>query len=53
MNYLLGFYGLYYGNSMLFDDNDMCNYDELLFKFKIEKLKLKFGLYFVYCNDGF
>ncbi|MGG4483195.1 serine hydrolase domain-containing protein [Paenibacillus illinoisensis] len=53
MNHSSGLYGSHYGNSMLFDDNDMRNHDELLLKLKTEKLKSKPGSYSVYCNDGF
>ncbi|MCG7381244.1 serine hydrolase domain-containing protein [Paenibacillus sp. ACRRY] len=53
MNHSSGLYGTHYGNSMLFDDNDTRNHDELLLKLKSEKLKSKPGAYSVYCNDGF
>lgn len=53
MNHSSGLYGTHYGNSMLFDDNDTRNHDELLLKLKSEKLKSNPGAYSVYCNDGF
>ncbi|WP_440119389.1 serine hydrolase domain-containing protein [Paenibacillus sp. QZ-Y1] len=53
MNHSSGLYGTHYGNSMLFDDNDTRNHDELLLKLQSEKLKAKPGAYSVYCNDGF
>ncbi|WP_339261068.1 serine hydrolase domain-containing protein [Paenibacillus sp. FSL R5-0713] len=53
MNHSSGLYGTHYGNSMLFDDNDTRNHDELLLKLQSEKLKSKPGAYSVYCNDGF
>ncbi|QOS79119.1 beta-lactamase family protein [Paenibacillus sp. JNUCC31] len=53
MNHSSGLYGTHYGNSMLFDDNDTRNHDELFLKLKSEKLKSKPGAYSVYCNDGF
>ncbi|MEC0126999.1 serine hydrolase domain-containing protein [Paenibacillus pabuli] len=53
MNHSSGLYGTHYGNSMLFDDNDTRNHDELLLKLKSEQLKSKPGAYSVYCNDGF
>ncbi|KGP78792.1 MULTISPECIES: serine hydrolase domain-containing protein [unclassified Paenibacillus] len=53
MNHSSGLYGTHYGNSMLFNDNDTRNHNELLLKLKSEKLKSKPGAYSVYCNDGF
>ncbi|MEO2213293.1 serine hydrolase domain-containing protein [Paenibacillus amylolyticus] len=53
MNHSSGLYGTHYGNSMLFDDNDTRNHDELLLKLQSEKLKSKPGEYSVYANDGF
>ncbi|MCK6073534.1 serine hydrolase domain-containing protein [Paenibacillus silvae] len=53
MNHSSGLYGSQYGNSMLFDDNDTRNHDELLNKLQAERLKSKPGEYSVYCNDGF
>ncbi|WP_336760028.1 serine hydrolase domain-containing protein [Paenibacillus sp. USHLN196] len=53
MNHSSGLYGSHYGNSMLFDDNDSRNHDELLLKLQSEKLKSKPGAYSVYTNDGF
>lgn len=53
MNHSSGLYGSQYGNSILFDDNDTRNHDELLIKLQAERLKSKPGEYSVYCNDGF
>ncbi|WP_433753573.1 serine hydrolase domain-containing protein [Paenibacillus amylolyticus] len=53
MNHSSGLYGTHYGNSMLFEDNDTRNHDELLLKLQSEKLKSKPGAFSVYCNDGF
>ncbi|WP_342555942.1 serine hydrolase domain-containing protein [Paenibacillus sp. FSL R7-0652] len=53
MNHSSGLYGSQYGNSMLFDDNDTRNHDELLIKLQAERLKSEPGEYSVYCNDGF
>ncbi|MFJ2043633.1 serine hydrolase domain-containing protein [Paenibacillus taichungensis] len=53
MNHSSGLYGTHYGNSMLFDDTDTRNHDELLLKLKSEKLKSNPGAFSVYCNDGF
>ncbi|PQP81361.1 serine hydrolase [Paenibacillus sp. PCH8] len=53
MNHSSGLYGTHYGNSMLFEDNDTRNHDELLSKLKNEQLKSDPGAYSVYCNDGF
>ncbi|CAI6043790.1 Putative D-alanyl-D-alanine carboxypeptidase [Paenibacillus sp. JJ-100] len=53
MNHSSGLYGTHYGNSMLFDDNDTRNKDELLLKLQTERLKSKPGEYSVYANDGF
>ncbi|KOY17930.1 serine hydrolase domain-containing protein [Paenibacillus xylanivorans] len=53
MNHSSGLYGTHYGNSMLFDDTDTRNHDELLLKLKSEQLKSNPGAYSVYCNDGF
>lgn len=53
MNHSSGLYGTHYENSMLFDDNDTKNHDELLVKLQSESLKSKPGEYSVYCNDGF
>ncbi|MDT0122790.1 serine hydrolase domain-containing protein [Paenibacillus sp. RRE4] len=53
MNHSSGLYGSQYGNSMLFDDNDTRNHDELLIKLQAERLKSNPGEYSVYCNDGF
>jgi CubicO group peptidase (beta-lactamase class C family) len=53
MNHSSGLYGTHYGNSMLFDDNDTQNHDELLLRLQSEQLKSDPGEYSVYCNDGF
>jgi len=53
MNHSSGLYGTHYGNSMLFDDNDTQNHDELLARLRSEHLKSDPGEYSVYCNDGF
>ncbi|MGG4439545.1 serine hydrolase domain-containing protein [Brevibacillus fortis] len=53
MNHSSGIYGSYYGNSLLFDDNDTKNHDELLVKLQSERLKSKPGEFSVYCNNGF
>lgn len=53
MNHSSGLYGTHYGNSMLFDDNDTKNHDELLLRLQSSSLKSKPGEYSVYCNDGF
>ncbi|MDK8189633.1 serine hydrolase domain-containing protein [Paenibacillus sp. UMB7766-LJ446] len=53
LNHSSGLYGTHYGNSMLFDDTDTRNHDELLLKLKSEQLKSNPGAFSVYCNDGF
>lgn len=53
MNHSSGLYGSHYANSILFDDNDTGNRDELLMELQSEHLKSKPGEYSVYCNDGF
>ncbi|NQX68429.1 beta-lactamase family protein [Paenibacillus alba] len=53
MNHSSGIYGSYYGNSLLFDDTDMKNHDELLVKLQSERLKSNPGESSVYCNNGF
>lgn len=53
MNHSSGLYGSHYANSILFDDNDTGNRDELLLRLQSERLKSKPGEYSVYCNDGF
>lgn len=53
LNHSSGLYGSHYENSMLFDDNDTQNHDELLHKLRSERLKSDPGAYSVYCNDGF
>ncbi|MDQ0916345.1 CubicO group peptidase (beta-lactamase class C family) [Paenibacillus sp. V4I5] len=53
MNHSSGLYGTHYGNSMLFDDNDTKNHDELLLRLQSERLKSNPGESSVYGNDGF
>ncbi|MDF2647770.1 MAG: beta-lactamase [Paenibacillus sp.] len=53
MNHSSGLYGTHYGNSMLFDDNDTKNHDELLVRLQSERLKSNPGESSVYGNDGF
>lgn len=53
MNHSSGLYGSHYGNSILLDDNDTRNHDELLDRLQSERLKSDPGEYSVYCNDGF
>ncbi|WP_314588014.1 serine hydrolase domain-containing protein [Paenibacillus terrigena] len=53
MNHSSGIYGSHYANSILFDDNDTKNHDELLIKLQSERLKSNPGEFSVYCNNGF
>ncbi|MVO98275.1 serine hydrolase domain-containing protein [Paenibacillus lutrae] len=53
LNHSSGLYGSHYGNSMLLNDNDTRNHDELLAKLRSEHLKSDPGEFSVYCNDGF
>lgn len=53
MNHSSGLYGSHYGNSILMDDSDTQNHDELLTRLQSERLKSDPGAYSVYCNDGF
>ncbi|WP_238650447.1 serine hydrolase domain-containing protein [Paenibacillus piscarius] len=53
MNHSSGLYGSHYGNSILLDDSDTRNHDELLTRLQSEQLKSDPGEYSVYCNDGF
>ncbi len=53
MNHSAGLYGTHYKNSMLFEDNDTENHDQLLENLRSEKLKSDPGEYSVYANDGF
>jgi CubicO group peptidase (beta-lactamase class C family) len=53
MNHSSGLFGTHYGNSMLFEDSDTQNHDELLIRLQSERLKSDPGEYSVYCNDGF
>ncbi|QNR68072.1 beta-lactamase family protein [Paenibacillus peoriae] len=53
LNHSSGLYGAHYKNSMLFNDNDTENHDELLLRLQSETLKSNPGEYSVYTNDGF
>ncbi|WP_152394322.1 serine hydrolase domain-containing protein [Paenibacillus guangzhouensis] len=53
MNHSSGIYGSHYANSVLFDDQDAKNHDELLIKLQSEHLKSNPGEFSVYCNNGF
>lgn len=53
MNHSAGLYGSHYKNSMLLDDNDTENHDQLLENLRSERLKSDPGEYAVYANDGF
>lgn len=53
LNHSLGLYGAHYKNSMLFNDNDTENHDELLLRLRSETLKSNPGEYSVYSNDSF
>ncbi|MEK4514767.1 serine hydrolase domain-containing protein [Paenibacillus sp. FSL H8-0122] len=53
MNHSSGLYGSHYGNSILMDDSDTQNHDDLLTRLQSERLKSDPGAYSVYCNDGF
>ncbi|WP_018755471.1 serine hydrolase domain-containing protein [Paenibacillus terrigena] len=53
MNHSSGIYGSHYANSVLFDDHDAKNHDELLIKLQSEHLKSNPGEFSVYCNNGF
>ncbi|WP_311081315.1 serine hydrolase domain-containing protein [Paenibacillus polymyxa] len=53
LNHSSGLYGTHYKNSMLFNDNDTENHDELLLRLQSETLKSNPGEYSVYTNDGF
>lgn len=53
LNHSSGLYGAHYKNSMLFNNNDTENHDELLLRLQSETLKSNPGEYSVYTNDGF
>lgn len=53
MNHSSGLYGSHYHNSILFDDNDTQNYDNLLKELQTERLKADPGAFSVYSNDSF
>ncbi|MGG1942056.1 serine hydrolase domain-containing protein [Paenibacillus polymyxa] len=53
LNHSSGLYGAHLKNSMLFNDNDTKNHDELLLRLQSETLKSNPGEYSVYTNDGF
>lgn len=53
LNHSSGLYGAHLKNSMLFNDNDTENHDELLLRLQSETLKSNPGEYSVYSNDGF
>ncbi|MFD1887234.1 serine hydrolase domain-containing protein [Paenibacillus wenxiniae] len=53
MNHSAGLYGSHYKNTILMDDNDTQNIDQLLNKLSKERLKSDPGEYSVYANDGF
>ncbi|MDP4098858.1 beta-lactamase family protein [Paenibacillus sp. P96] len=53
LNHSSGLYGAHYKNSMLFNDNDTQNHDQLLVNLRSERLKSNPGEYSVYSNDGF
>ncbi|MMZ53959.1 D-alanyl-D-alanine-carboxypeptidase/endopeptidase AmpH precursor [compost metagenome] len=53
LNHSSGLYGAHYKNSMLFNDNDTENHDELLLRLQSETLKSNPGEYSVYSNDSF
>ncbi|MDN4618085.1 serine hydrolase [Paenibacillus sp. PsM32] len=53
LNHSSGLYGSHYHNSILFDDNDTQNYDNLLKELQTEHLKADPGAFSVYSNDSF
>lgn len=53
LNHSSGLYGAHLKNSMLFNDNDTENHDELLLRLQSETLKSNPGEYSVYSNDSF
>ncbi len=53
MNHSSGLFGSHYKNSILMNDNDTQNYDQLLSNLSKERLKSDPGEYSVYANDGF
>ncbi len=53
MNHSSGLYGSHYKNTILMNDNDTQNVDQLLSNLSKEHLKSDPGEYSVYANDGF
>ena len=53
MNHTSGIMGSQFKNMMLYEDNDMSSYDELLSSLAAQRLKAEPGEYAAYCNDGF
>jgi len=53
MNHSSGLYGSHYGNSILFNDNNTFNRDNLLPALQNETLKADPGAFSVYSNDSF
>lgn len=53
MNHSAGLYGSHYKNTILMNDNDTQNYDQLLSNLSTQRLKSEPGEYSVYANDGF
>lgn len=53
MNHTSGIMGTQFKNMMLYDDNDMSSYDEVLSALASQRLKAEPGEYSAYCNDGF
>ncbi|MEJ8302853.1 serine hydrolase domain-containing protein [Saccharibacillus sacchari] len=53
MNHSAGLYGSHYKNTILMNDNDTQNYDQLLSNLSKQRLKSDPGEYSVYANDGF
>lgn len=53
LNHSSGIMGGSLNNSLLFEDNDTLNHDQLLKSLSTQRLKANPGDYSVYCNDGF
>ncbi len=53
MNHSSGLMGTTFGDSFLFEDNDLVSHDLLLENLSGQKLKADPGEFSVYCNDGF
>jgi hypothetical protein len=53
MNHSSGLMGTTFGDSFLFEDNDLVSHDLLLENLSGQKLKADPGAFSVYCNDGF